>query len=83
MSNVIPIREDEWLAEWERIEEEKFAGEGASVMELKKLWDVSELTARKRVRTLLDAGKLRVSEKRAMRIDGRTAIVPSYVLVRP
>lgn len=73
------IREDEWLAELQRLQ----AGpdsEGLTTRELLVIWKCGKDTALKRLRELSDAGRIVVCYKKVLGLNGRMTTASSYKL---
>lgn len=75
------ITTEEWLAEWDRLQAQQPQSEGMTRNELQAMWGCSQDTARRRLRMLMDAGKLKPGRASRMSIAGSMALVPVYSLV--
>ena len=74
-----PIREDEWLAALEAMQQRP-DDPGLTCVELSELWGCSTRTALARLRQLHRTGRLTGGRKMVEGIDGRRSQVPCYRL---
>ena len=72
------IQLDEWLAEWERLQEQD--AEGSTVHELAEAWGISASLVRKRLGPLVRSGRVDVGRRRCARMDGQPCLTPVYRL---
>ncbi len=75
------ITTEEWLAEWDRLQASQPQSEGMTRNELQAMWGCSQDTARRRLRMLMEAGKLRAGRAQRPSIAGAMSMVPVYSLV--
>jgi hypothetical protein len=74
------IREDEWLAELERLSRKNDKGQTAS--EIGAAIGRSTKTVRELLQRVKALGRLVIGERTSQRIDGRTATIPVYTIRR-
>lgn len=72
---------EEWLGELRKFDKE--GAKGFSVRELQKVMQVSDRTARARLREWIEEGRVRFAgQRRGMSIEGKACVTPVYEVVK-